>query len=143
MQVGLWISLLCVTIAGSSHTKMPACPICDHTGKVGRKGANCGWFITIKEIAIPIVQSKAKDTQGVMLAFCCGFIINKQFNFVHTQHPFLKTDLDVLAGTTIREVPAALIVTGGKCLKTTLHSQRYSRAYDMTAGVSMALLSSV
>ena len=87
-------------------------PICAHTGKVGRKGANCGWFVTIEEIAIPKVKSKADNMNMVSPGFRIGFIINEYFKLQHTQHPFFKTDADVIAGTTIREVPATLIARG-------------------------------
>jgi hypothetical protein len=109
MQVRLRIRLHCVDITGYSYSNMPACPICAHTGKVRRKGANCGWFVTIEEIAIPKVQSKADNTNMVSPGFRIGFIINEHFKLQHTQHPFFKTDADVIAGTTIREVPVTLI----------------------------------
>ena len=41
-------------ITGYSYSNMPECPLCAHTGKVEWKGANCGWFVTIEEIAIPM-----------------------------------------------------------------------------------------
>ena len=69
MQVGLWMQSHYVAITGYSYSNIPVCPICAHTEKVRRKGANCGWFVIIVEIAIPKVQSKADNTKMVTPGF--------------------------------------------------------------------------
>jgi hypothetical protein len=60
--------------------------------------------------------------------FQIGFIINEHFDLWHSQHPFFKTDADVIAGTTIREVPATLITRGKQLFHTNV---AFSKIYKI------------